>query len=146
MMSRCRQRERTMQNILVIDDEPDVRDAVKRVLDRAGYSVRTADNATDALAELKRVATDVVITDIIMPKINGVQAIESIRKAFPSVRIIAISGGGNFGISTYQPTAITTTAYLASAEVAGAHLALTKPFESGDLIQAVEKVLGVGHA
>ena len=135
-----------MQNILVIDDEPDVRDAVKRVLDRAGYSVRTADNAIDALAELERVATDVVITDIIMPKINGVQAIESIRKAFPSVRIIAISGGGNFGISTYQPTAITTTAYLASAEVAGAHLALTKPFESGDLIQAVEKVLGVGHA
>ena len=135
-----------MQNILVIDDEPDVRDAVKRVLDRAGYSVRTADNATDALAELKRVATDVVITDIIMPKMNGVQAIESIRKAFPSVRIIAISGGGNFGISTYQPTAITTTAYLASAEAAGAHLALTKPFESGDLIQAVEKVLGVGHA
>jgi CheY-like chemotaxis protein len=145
-MSRCRQRETTMQNILVIDDEPDVRDAVKRVLDRAGYSVRTVDNATDALAELKRVATDVVITDIIMPKIDGVQAIESIRKAFPSVRIIAISGGGNFGISTYQPTAITTTAYLASAEVAGAHLALTKPFESGDLIQAVEKVLGVGHA
>jgi CheY-like chemotaxis protein len=135
-----------MQNILVIDDEPDVRDAVKRVLERAGYSVRTADNAIDALAELERVATDVVITDIIMPKINGVQAIESIRKAFPSVRIIAISGGGNFGISTYQPTAITTTAYLASAEVAGAHLALTKPFESGDLIQAVEKVLGVGHA
>jgi CheY-like chemotaxis protein len=146
MMSRCRQRETTMQNILVIDDEPDVRDAVKRVLDRAGYSVRTVDNATDALVELKRVATDVVITDIIMPKIDGVQAIESIRKAFPSVRIIAISGGGNFGISTYQPTAITTTAYLASAEVAGAHLALTKPFESGDLIQAVEKVLGVGHA
>jgi CheY-like chemotaxis protein len=135
-----------MQNILVIDDEPDVRDAVKRVLERAGYSVRTADNAIDALAELERVATDVVITDIIMPKINGVQAIESIRKAFPSVRIIAISGGGNFGISTYQPTAITTTAYLASAEMAGAHLALTKPFESGDLIQAVEKVLGVGHA
>ena len=135
-----------MQNILVIDDEPDVRDAVKRVLERAGYSVRTADNAIDALAELERVATHVVITDIIMPKINGVQAIESIRKAFPSVRIIAISGGGNFGISTYQPTAITTTAYLASAEVAGAHLALTKPFESADLIQAVEKVLGVGHA
>src|SRR6202162_2819969 len=104
-MSRCRQREATMQNILVIDDEPDVRDAVKRVLDRAGYTVRTADNATDALAELERVATDVVITDIIMPKINGVQAIESIRKAFPSVRIIAISGGGNFGIATYQPTA-----------------------------------------
>jgi CheY-like chemotaxis protein len=145
-MLRCRLREAKMQNILVIDDEPDVRDAVKRVLERAGYSVRTADSAVEALAELERVATDVIITDIIMPKVNGVQAIESIRKAFPSVRIIAISGGGNFGISTYQPTAITTTAYLVSAEAAGAHLVLTKPFESGDLIQAVEKVLGVGHA
>jgi CheY-like chemotaxis protein len=135
-----------MQNILVIDDEPDVRDAIKRVLDRAGYFVCTVDSAADALAELERFPADVVITDIIMPKIDGVQAIESIRKAFPSVRIIAISGGGNFGITAYQPTAITTTAYLASAEKAGAHLVLTKPFESVDLIQAVEEVLGVGHA
>jgi CheY-like chemotaxis protein len=135
-----------MQNILIIDDEPDVRDAVKRVLDRAGYSVRTAATAMDALAELERVPADVVITDIIMPKINGVQVIESIRKAFPSVRIVAISGGGNFGITAYQPTAITTTAYLASAEKAGAHMVLTKPFEAVDLIQAIETLLGVGHA
>jgi CheY-like chemotaxis protein len=135
-----------MHNILIVDDEPDVRDAVKRVLDRAGYSVHTTDSAADAMAELERTRTDVVITDIIMPKIDGVQLIESIRKLFPAVRIIAISGGGNFGIAAYQPQAITTTAYLASAEQAGAHLALTKPFESIDLIQAIEKVLGVGHA
>jgi CheY-like chemotaxis protein len=135
-----------MHSVLVIDDEPDVRDAVKRVLERAGYIVRTADSAVDALADLERIRTDVVITDIIMPKIDGVQLIQSIRKVFPSVRIIAISGGGNFGITAYQPTAITTTAYLASAEQAGAHLGLTKPFESIDLIQAIEKVLGVGHA
>jgi hypothetical protein len=62
------------------------------------------------------------------------------------VRIIAISGGGIFGIMEYLPTAITTTAYLASAETAGAHLVLTKPFEAVDLIKAVEQVLGVGHA
>jgi CheY-like chemotaxis protein len=135
-----------MQSVLVIDDEPDVRDAVERVLARAGYSVRTAESAADALAELERMPADVVITDIIMPKVNGVQAIESIRKAFPSVRIVAISGGGNFGVAAYQPRAITTAAYLASAEKAGAHLVLTKPFESFELIQAVEKVLGVGHA
>ncbi len=92
-----------MQNILVVDDEPDVRDSVKYVLDRAGYSVRTAESAMDALAELARNPTDLVITDIIMPQINGVEAIESIRKAFPSVRIIAISGGGNFGVTEYQP-------------------------------------------
>jgi CheY-like chemotaxis protein len=135
-----------MQNIVIIDDEPDVRDAVERVLTRAGYSVRTAGSATEAMAELERDPADVVITDIIMPKINGVQAIESIRKAFPAVRIVAISGGGNFGAAAYQPTAITTTAYLASATMAGAHLVLTKPFESAELIRAVEQVLGVGHA
>jgi len=135
-----------MQNVLIIDDEPDVRDAVERVLTRAGYSVRTTGSVADAMTQLGCLAADVIITDIIMPKINGVQAIELIRKAFPSVRIVAISGGGNFGFASYRPTAITTNAYLASAEKAGAHLVLTKPFESLDLIRAVETVLGVGHA
>lgn len=135
-----------MHSVLVVDDEVDVRDAIKRVLDRAGYSVRLVENGAGALTELRTCPADVVITDIIMPKINGVEAIDSIRKEFPSVRIIAISGGGNFGLAAYQPNAITTSAYLAAAERAGAHMILTKPFESKDLIQAVEQVLGVGHA
>jgi DNA-binding NtrC family response regulator len=135
-----------MHSILIIDDELDVRDAVARVLSRAGYVTRTAETASDALADLHHSPAEVVITDIIMPKVNGVQAIELITKAFPAVRLIAISGGGNFGATAYQPTAITTTAYLAAAEKAGAHLVLTKPFDAQDLIQAVEKVLGIGHA
>src|ERR1700692_181000 len=124
-----------MQRILIVDDERDVRDSVKCVLDLAGYVVATAENATDALEQLGRTPTDLVITDIIMPKINGVQAIQSIRKAFPLVRIVAISGGGNFGVAGYQPTAIATNAYLASAEEAGAPFLHTKTFE-------VENILG----
>jgi CheY-like chemotaxis protein len=135
-----------MQNVLVVDDELDARDAIERVLTRAGYSVRTAGDASDALAELRRSHADVVITDIIMPKIDGVEGIECIRKEFPAVRIIAISGGGNFGLAAYKPHAITTSAYLAAAERAGAHLVLTKPFESADLLHSIEQVLGVGHA
>ena len=135
-----------MQRILIVDDERDVRDSVKCVLDLAGYVVLTADNATDALDQLGRTPMDLVITDIIMPKMNGVQAIQSIRRAFPLVRIVAISGGGNFGVAGYQPTAIATNAYLRSAEEAGAHVVLTKPFEADDLLEAVEKLLGVGHA
>jgi CheY-like chemotaxis protein len=135
-----------MQSVLVIDDELDVREAIERVLARAGYSVRTTADAAEALAELRRYRADVVITDIIMPKINGVEGIECIRKEFPAVRIIAISGGGNFGITAYQPHAITTSAYLAAAERAGAHMVLTKPFESVDLLHSLEQVLGVGHA
>jgi CheY-like chemotaxis protein len=135
-----------MHTILIVDDEPDVRDALKRVLDLSGYSVRIAVDAMDAMTQLQRDPADVVITDIIMPKIDGVQAIEMICKEFPATAIIAISGGGNFGRKSYQPTAITTTAYLESARAAGAHLVLTKPFEAADLIRAVEEVLGVGHA
>jgi CheY-like chemotaxis protein len=135
-----------MQRILVVDDERDVRDSVKCVLDLAGYEELTAENVTEALEQLQRTPMDLVITDIIMPKMNGVQAIESIRRAFPMVRIVAISGGGNFGVVGYQPTAIATNAYLKSAEEAGAHVVLTKPFESDDLIEVVEKLLGVGHA
>jgi CheY-like chemotaxis protein len=131
-----------MLRILVIDDEPDVLDGIKRVLDRAGFSVRVVDNATDAMLELKRRAADVVITDIIMPKVNGVDAIERILREFPMVRIVAISGGGSFDVNGYQPAAITTTAYLAAAKRAGAHCILTKPFESRELIEAVNQVMG----
>ncbi len=135
-----------MRKILIVDDELDVRDSVKCVLNLAGYEVLTCDNATDALELLGRTPMDLVITDIIMPKMNGVQAIQAIRSEFPLVRIVAISGGGNFGAVGYQPAAIATNAYLKSAEEAGAHVVLTKPFEVADLLQAVETLLGVGHA
>lgn len=134
-----------MNNVLVIDDDVDVRDAIRRVLERAGYAVRTSADAPEAINELNRRSADVIITDIIMPKVNGVEAIRAILKDFPAVRIIAISGGGNFGITSYKPNAITTTAYLAAAERAGAHCVLTKPFESGDLVRAVEQVLAMGQ-
>jgi YesN/AraC family two-component response regulator len=130
-----------VHSVLVIDDEADVRDGIKRVLDRAGFAVRAIDNAVDAMLELKRLATDVVITDIIMPRVNGVDAIECIVRDFPKVRIVAISGGGNFDVSGHQPAAITTTAYLAAAKRAGAHCILTKPFESRELIEAVNQVI-----
>ena len=133
-----------MRSVLVIDDEIDVRDAIKRVLERAGYSVRAVGAVADALAELATAPADVVITDIIMPKTNGVEAIKSIREQFPETRIVAISGGGNFGINSYQPSAITTTAYLAAASKAGADLTLTKPFETQDLLTALARVTGSG--
>jgi DNA-binding NtrC family response regulator len=130
-----------MHSILVIDDEVDVRDGIKRVLDRAGFSVRVLDNASDGMLELRRLPADIVITDIIMPKLGGVEAIEAIVREFPAMRILAISGGGNFEMTPHQATAITTTTYLAAAKQAGAHAILTKPFESRELIQAVERVI-----
>jgi CheY-like chemotaxis protein len=135
-----------VHQVLVIDDDADVRDAIRRVLERTGYVVRTSADAVEALNQLNNRPVHVIITDIIMPKVNGVEAIRAILKDFPDVRIIAISGGGNFGIDSYKPNAITTTAYLAAAERAGAHYVLTKPFESADLVHAVEHVLAMGQA
>ena len=108
-----------MQRILIVDDEGDVRGSIKSVLDLAGYTVRTAENAADALDQLERGPIDVVITDIIMPKMNGVQAIESIRKAFPRVRIVAISGGGNFGLAAYQPPSDSASPFVLRKEWEG---------------------------
>jgi CheY-like chemotaxis protein len=130
-----------MNDVLVIDDEPAIRNALTRVLERAGHKVRVAVNGADGLEILKAQAADVVITDIIMPKLHGVDAIKAIVEAFPQVRIVAISGGGNFSSADYQPYAIKTEAYLAAAKLAGAHAVLTKPFKTHEVLQAVEAAL-----
>jgi CheY-like chemotaxis protein len=98
------------------------------------------------LVQLQLRAADVIITDISMPKLNGVEAIAAIREQFPSARIIAISGRGNFGVAGHQPGAITPCAYLAAANKAGAHIIPTKPFDSADLLSAVSELIHAGRA
>jgi CheY-like chemotaxis protein len=129
-----------MKSVLVIDDEPAIRRSLQRVLVGAGYPVRLANNGTDGLEALKSQTVDIVIVDIIMPRVNGVDTIRAIVQEFPNVRIIAISGGGNFSSAEYQPYAIKTEAYLAAATVAGAHAVLTKPFKTQDVIRAIKAV------
>jgi CheY-like chemotaxis protein len=126
-----------VKSVLIIEDEAAIRRVLTRVLERAGFTVRSAENGDDALQQLRAEEADIVITDIIMPKMHGVDAIKKIVKEFSRARIIAISGGGNFGITDYQPDAITTSAYLAAARKAGAHALLTKPFQTADVLHAI---------
>ena len=126
-----------MKSVLIIEDEAVIRRVLTRVLERAGFIVRTAENGDDALQQLRAAEVDIVITDIIMPKMHGIDAIKWIVKEFSRVRIIAISGGGNFGITDYKPDAITTSAYLAAARKAGAHALLTKPFQTAEVLHAI---------
>ncbi len=132
-----------MKDVLIIDDESSVRKALKRVLESAGYHVRTARDGADGVEKLKAQAADIVIADIIMPEVHGVDAIRSIVKEFPQVRIVAISGGGNFSGAGYQPKAVITDAYLAAATQAGAHAVLTKPFRTRDVLQAISAATAV---
>ena len=130
-----------MANILVVDDEIEVGTAIRRVLERAGHIVSVATNATAGLNVVAQEAPDVVITDIIMPKVHGVELIKILHERFPRIRVIAISGGGSFGPQGYKPDAISTHAYLAAAREAGAAEVLTKPFDLTDLIGAIRRLL-----
>lgn len=130
-----------MPTALIIDDEPSVREALARTLETMGFVVRFAVDGIDGLNAYRAEPADLVITDIIMPRANGVETIRALRAEFPKVRILAISGGGNFGPISYEPGAITTTAYLAAAEKAGADVILTKPFDRSELRAQVQQLL-----
>jgi CheY-like chemotaxis protein len=119
--------------ILVIDDEPFVREALERVLKSPEVAVVGAADAMAGLGVLKSSIMDLVIIDVVLPGMDGVAAIKQIRRDHANIRIIAISGGGNFGLSAYQPDAISTTAYLAACKAAGADATLAKPFETAEL-------------
>ena len=130
-----------MAKIIVIDDEEDIRDVLKEVLERAGFEVSVASNSNDGLELLRHEGADLVITDIIMPGTDGVDTVYRIRMEFPKTRVIVISGGGNVTPMEYEPGAIKTEAYLASASLAGADVTLTKPFDRQDILDAVKELL-----
>ena len=130
-----------MANILIIDDEKDVRVVLKEVLRRAGHDVTLAANGREGLEKLAADGADMVITDVIMPGIDGVAMVQQIRETYSDMPIIVISGGGNVAPMDYEPGAISTSAYLASATIAGANCTLTKPFERQALIDAVQELL-----
>lgn len=130
-----------MKKILVIDDEEDIRVVLQQVLELEGYEVAVAADGREGLATLDRDGADLVITDVIMPGMDGVETLEHIREKWPDMPVIVISGGGNVAPMEYQPGAIATNAYLESARQAGAALSITKPFERKELVDAVGSLL-----
>ena len=134
-----------MGRILIVDDEEDIRDALHLILESAGYDVMVASNGCEAIELQRAEPADLIITDIIMPRKDGVATIKEIRQEFPGIRIIATSGGGGVQSEEYVPDAISTTAFLAAAKEAGADMVFTKPFERRDLIDAVENLFAKVH-
>jgi DNA-binding NtrC family response regulator len=130
-----------MARILVIDDEQYIRTALREVLEREGFEVSAAADGRKGLELLEDEGADLVITDIIMPGIDGVATLERIKTAHPDLPVIVISGGGNVAPMEYEPGAISTSAFLASAAKAGASCTLTKPFNRQELVSAVNNLL-----
>ncbi len=120
-----------MARILLIDDEALTRRTLQLALENAGHSVATAEDADTGLALARTLGFDVVVTDIVMPGRDGLDAIVQLRRERPNLRLVAISGSGHAG----------KVDVLRLARDLGADRTLEKPFLSGSLIAAVKDCL-----
>jgi CheY-like chemotaxis protein len=118
--------------ILVIDDEAAIRQMIRRILERAGYSVIEAPGGRAGIKLLRNQPVDLVMTDIIMPDMEGIETILQIRRDFPAIRILAMSGGGAAKVSSV---------YLDAALKLGADAILPKPFRASALCDLVNQLL-----
>jgi CheY-like chemotaxis protein len=117
--------------ILIIDDEDQPRRMLQQVLIRVGYDVVEARDGNEGLQLFRASPTDLIITDILMPEKEGLETIIDLRREFPAVKIIAISGGGRTG----------NLNFLEVAKRLGAQRTLQKPFELQEMIAAVRDLL-----
>jgi len=118
--------------ILVIEDDDHVRGMLRQMLRGEGYEVMEAAEGGAGLKLYREKPADLVITDIVMPGKEGLETIMELRRSYPRVKIIAISGGGRLGPRDYLQT----------AKLLGAHRIFFKPFEMKELLQAVQELLG----
>jgi CheY-like chemotaxis protein len=119
-----------MATILVIDDAPDIRDIITRQLHYAGHSVITAENGLAGVANAQRHLPDLIVIDLIMPELDGLQAIERLRADSRCVHlpILAI-------------TARALTDIACQAREAGCDAFMSKPFLMVDLLDKVERLI-----
>ncbi len=120
-----------MARILLVDDNAELLLSTAAVLRAHRHDVVTAGNGAEALARIDLDTFQLVITDILMPDKEGFETIMTLRRRFPSLKIIAVSGGGY----------IDARKYLESARMLGADHTLEKPFSGLDLILAIDQVL-----
>jgi CheY-like chemotaxis protein len=120
-----------MAKILVIDDEESVRALFVKALQGDGHNVLEAPDGKIGLDLLRKNKPDLVVTDILMPEADGLEAIMAIRKEHPGIKVIAVSGGGKFPAE----------ACLSLAEKLGAAEVLDKPVKLAELLGAVRRHL-----
>ena len=119
-----------MSKVLVIDDEPGIRTVMCSALEAAGYEVLAFAEGGGAIEHVREEPADLLITDIFMPDVEGLETIREIRRLRPDMPIIAISGIDLEGAD-----------YLGFARKFGAVATLKKPFWPADLLDLVSRVL-----
>lgn len=124
-----------MTGVLIVEDDNELREMIRISLMRRKFTVMEAANGKEAIMHFKPSITDVVVTDLIMPEEDGLRVIMKLRELKPSLRVIAISGGGKAGPGSY----------LNLAKALGADAIYSKPFSINDLIDKIEELLSTGN-
>ncbi len=120
-----------MARVLVLDDEEEVRRVLVRALRSAGHQAIEAENGRDGLELVKSEPVDLVITDLVMPEVDGLEFIKDLARLRPGTKVIAISGGGIWDKQSL----------LTLAGMLGALRTLEKPFELKSFLALVNDVL-----
>lgn len=120
-----------MSRILVVDDDPEVRLAVEIILRRQGHEVAVAGDGREGLKKFNAHDYDLVVTDMLMPELDGIEMIQAIRHTNLATKILAMSGAKVMG----------NTELLGMAAVLGADKILKKPFSPDQLIDSVNSAV-----
>lgn len=123
-----------MARVLIIDDDLALRVALTKHLEHAGHDVRQAAHGGDGIRLFERHPADVVLVDIFMPIQGGLQTIDQLRRRWPAVKIVAMTGMPNEGALDIHGHAMTL----------GADHFLAKPIEAGELVALIPTLLAEG--
>jgi DNA-binding response OmpR family regulator len=123
--------EAAIARILIVDDDVSFRQALTKHLERAGHDVRQAPDGEAGIRAFERQPADLAIVDIFMPGQGGLHTIDRLRRAWPAVKIVAISGVPSAGSLDVQGHAVAL----------GADRFISKPFEAAALVELVARLL-----
>lgn len=122
-----------MAGILLVEDDNDLRNMLKSSLQKGRHLIIEASNGKEAIHKFKSLIVELVITDLVMPELDGIGLIMELKKLKPDIKIIAISGGGKAGPANY----------LSIAETLGADAIFAKPFSINAFQEKVDEVLSL---
>ena len=122
-----------VRKILVVDDDIDIVRIVSAMLEGRGWDVHTAVSGEEALEEVRRNPPDLLLLDIMMPRMNGIEVLRKVREIAPSTSIVMITAFGD------------VETYLDSMDL-GACEYVNKPFEHEELISTITRCLAPQHA
>jgi len=120
-----------MTRILVIDDDEEIRSLLRNLLERYDFEVDEAADGVTGVELFRENPANIVITDIFLPKKSGINVIRELRKEFPEVKIVAISGAGGGSLG------------MGSVVHIGADKYLQKPFHIDEIIQSVQELVEI---